>query len=193
VHVAQQVVPAAGEDLVRGDASPRTRSSPAAGDDLLCDVHVPMTAAALGTRLDLPTLEADTVDGDPADSDVELTVPLDVRAGTQSGEQISVRGRGVPRLRGGGRGDLIVRVVVDTPIRLDGEQEELLQRLAEIRHETRPNGQFTPSHKACSGSSATSSDPADPWPHPSSGARRWPVTWCGSKGGRGITRRSSAD
>ena len=121
------------------------------GDDLLCDVHVPMTAAALGTRLDLPTLEADTVDGDRADSDVELTVPLEVRAGTQSGEQIGVRGRGVPRLRGGGRGDLIVRVVVDTPTRLDGEQEDLLQRLAEIRHETRPNGQFTPSHKGMFG------------------------------------------
>jgi molecular chaperone DnaJ len=120
------------------------------GDDLLCDVHVPMTAAALGTHLDLPTLEADTV-ADSAASDVESTVPLEIRAGTQSGEQLAVRGRGVPRLRGSGRGDLVVRVVVDTPSRLDEEQEELLRRLATLRNEERPDGQFLPSSKGVFG------------------------------------------
>jgi len=116
------------------------------GDDLLCDVHVPMTAAALGTQIDLPTLEADT-----GASDVDKTVPLDVPAGTQSGEQTGLRGRGVPRLRGNGRGDLVVRVVVDTPTRLDGEQEDLLRRLAEVRHEEQPSGQFVPSSKGVFG------------------------------------------
>lgn len=116
------------------------------GDDLLCDVHVPMTAAALGTSIDLPTLESDT--GAP---DVEPTVPLEVRAGTQSGEQTAVRGRGVPRLRGSGRGDLVVRVVVDTPTRLDDEQEDLLRSLAKLRSEERPNGQFVPSSKGVFG------------------------------------------
>ncbi len=116
------------------------------GDDLLCDVHVPMTAAALGTGMELPTLEADT--GAP---DVDATVPLDIRAGTQSGEQMAVRGRGVPRLRGTGRGDLVVRVVVDTPTKLDEEQAELLRRLAAMRDEERPAGQFVPSHKGVFG------------------------------------------
>ncbi|MBA2738761.1 MAG: molecular chaperone DnaJ [Actinomycetota bacterium] len=116
------------------------------GDDLLCDVHVPMTAAALGTVVDLPTLEADT-----GTADVERSVPLEVRAGTQSGESIAVRGRGVPRLRGTGRGDLVVRVVVDTPTRLDEEQSDLLTQLAELRDEQRPTGHFVPSHKGVFG------------------------------------------
>jgi len=116
------------------------------GDDLMCDVHVPMTAAALGTGMELPTLEADT-----GAADVEPTVPLEIRAGTQSGEQLAVRGRGVPRLRGTGRGDLVVRVVVDTPTKLDAEQEDLLLRLAKLREEERPTGQFVPTHKGMFG------------------------------------------
>jgi len=115
------------------------------GDDLLCDVHVPMTAAALGTTVDLPTLEGDTGATDDA------TVPFEVRPGTQSGEQLSVRGRGVPRLRGTGRGDLVVRVVVDTPTRLDDEQTDLLRSLAKLRDEERPAGQFVASHKGVFG------------------------------------------
>lgn len=118
------------------------------GDDLLCDVHVPMTAAALGTTVGLPTLEADTGD---AESAAEATMPLEVRPGTQSGDPLTLRGRGVPRLRGTGRGDLIVRVVVETPTRLDDEQTELLGRLAKLRDEERPAGQFVPSHKGVFG------------------------------------------
>ncbi len=105
------------------------------GDDLLCDVTIPMTAAALGTQLDLPTLEAET--GAP---DIEPTVPLEIQPGTQSGQQTVVRGRGVPRLRGTGRGDLVVRVVVETPTKLDREEEELLRQLAVLRGEESPDG-----------------------------------------------------
>ena len=108
------------------------------GDDLLCDVTIPMTAAALGTQLDLPTLEAET--GAP---DVDATVPLEVAAGTQSGEQSVLRGRGVPRLRGTGRGDLVVRVVVETPTRLDRHEQELLRQLAALRGEEQPTGQVS--------------------------------------------------
>jgi len=116
------------------------------GDDLLCDVSIPMTAAALGTHVDLPTLEAETnAEG------VEKTVPLDIGAGTQSGEQIVVRGHGVPRLRRTGRGDLIVQVVVETPTKLDSEQRELLQRLSELRDEESSGGTFTPPHKGVFG------------------------------------------
>ncbi|MGH3424970.1 MAG: molecular chaperone DnaJ [Nocardioidaceae bacterium] len=115
-------------------------------DDLVCDVTVPMTAAALGTQVDLPTLEADT-----GADDVEPTLPLEIQPGTQSGEQLVVRGRGVPRLRGSGRGDLRVRVVVETPTRLDDAQREALQNLAELRDEERGEGEFSSPHRGMFG------------------------------------------
>jgi molecular chaperone DnaJ len=111
------------------------------GNDLLCSVTVPMTAAALGTEIDLPTLEADVV-ADPTSSAVERSIPLDISPGTQSGAEIVLSGRGVPSLRGTGRGDLVVRVVVDTPTQLDGRQEELLRELAALRDEESPDGQL---------------------------------------------------
>ncbi|WP_019146133.1 molecular chaperone DnaJ [Aeromicrobium massiliense] len=108
-------------------------------DHLYCQVSVPMTAAALGAQLDIPTLEADLED---AADDVETSVVLDVPPGTQSGETVTIKGFGVPRLRGGGRGDLHVQVVVETPEKLDDEQRELLARLAELRGEQRPAGRM---------------------------------------------------
>jgi molecular chaperone DnaJ len=111
------------------------------GTTLRCEVSVPMTAAALGTTLTLPTLEADTESG--AGSGVETSFQLDLRAGTQSGSEHTLRGRGVPGLRGG-RGDLVVTVVVDTPTRLDARQEELLRELAAIRGEEKPDAHLSP-------------------------------------------------
>ncbi len=110
------------------------------GNDLLCNVTVPMTAAALGTTIQLPTLEADLATEESPASGLETTVPLEIRAGTQSGAEIVLGGRGVPSLRGSGRGDLVVRVVVETPTRLDERQEELLRELAALRHEESPDG-----------------------------------------------------
>ncbi len=92
------------------------------GDELHCLVTVPMTAAALGTSLTL-----DTLDG---------PVPLDIRAGTQSGETLTVRGHGAARLRSAGRGDLHVHLSVQTPTKLDAQQEELLRQLADLRSES---------------------------------------------------------
>ncbi|MGH3506928.1 MAG: molecular chaperone DnaJ [Nocardioidaceae bacterium] len=115
------------------------------GDDLLCSVTVPMTAAALGTTVDLPTLEADVA---AHDSDVELTVPLEIRPGTQSGEQVQLRGRGVPRLRGVGRGDVVATIVVETPTKLDSEQTELLRQLATARGEENPVASVEKPHKS---------------------------------------------
>jgi molecular chaperone DnaJ len=121
------------------------------GDDLHCTVTLPMTAAALGTTLTLPTLEADLVgEGGPADPDLETELELEIRPGTQSGTEQVLRGRGVPGLRGG-RGDLVVTVVVETPTRLDPRQEELLQELAAIRGEQQPTGQVRPSTKGVFG------------------------------------------
>jgi molecular chaperone DnaJ len=112
------------------------------GTDLHCTVTVPMTAAALGTTLTLPTLEADVEQG--ADSGVETSFELEVKAGTQSGQEHTLRARGVPGLRGG-RGDLVVTVVVETPTRLDPRQQELLLELAAIRGEEKPDGRISPS------------------------------------------------
>lgn len=94
------------------------------GDDLHCEVVLPMTAAALGTVVDLTTL-----DGEES---------VEIKAGAQSGQVITLRAHGVPRLRGTGRGDIHVHVVVQTPTRLDEAQEELLQQLAKLRDEERP-------------------------------------------------------
>ena len=118
------------------------------GNDLHCTVTLPMTAAALGTTLTLPTLEADVEQG--ADSGVETAFDLDIRPGTQSGTEQVLRGRGVPGLRGG-RGDLVVSVVVETPSRLDARQEELLRELAGLRGEQQPSGQVRPSSKSVFG------------------------------------------
>jgi molecular chaperone DnaJ len=114
------------------------------GDDLHCKVTLPMTAAALGTKVELPTLESDLA---REDSDVETTVPIDIKPGTQSGEAIVLNGRGVPRLRNAGRGDLVVHVVVETPTRLDHRQEELLRELARLRGEEQAEGSFGTPHK----------------------------------------------
>ena len=88
-----------------------------------------MTAAALGA-----TLSMDTFDG---------ARELDVKRGAQSGDTLTLRGLGVTHLRGGGRGDIVVHTMVQTPTRLDDEQEELLRRLAALRGEERPEGKVT--------------------------------------------------
>jgi len=115
------------------------------GDDLLCQINVPMTAAALGTSVELPTLEADVAEG--PSSEVERSMTIDVEAGTQSGEQLVARGRGVPRLRGTGRGDVVTTIVVETPTKLDSEQAELLHQLAVSRGEENPTGSVEQRHK----------------------------------------------
>jgi len=105
------------------------------GDDLIVTITLPMTAAALGTEIELPTLEADVAS---KDTDVERTMRVDIRPGIQSGEQLVLRGRGVPRLRGTGRGDVVTNVVVETPTKLDQEQTQLLKQLAGLRDEENP-------------------------------------------------------
>jgi molecular chaperone DnaJ len=118
------------------------------GNDLHCTVAVPMTAAALGTSMELPGLEAEVED--VTETDLETTFSLEIRPGTQSGTQSVLRGRGVPGLRGG-RGDLVVTVAVETPTRLDPRQEELLTELAAIRGEEAPSGQLKTEGKSVFG------------------------------------------
>jgi molecular chaperone DnaJ len=104
------------------------------GDDIHCTVEVPMTAAALGTSIQLETLDG------PED--------FDVRAGSQSGESSTMRNLGVTHLRGSGRGDLIVHLAVQTPTKLDEQQEDLLRQLAALRGEERPAGRMAPAHSS---------------------------------------------
>lgn len=118
------------------------------GKDLHCTVTVPMTAAALGTTLELPTLEADLAQAE--DSEVQRTLDLEIPPGTQSGERTVLRGYGVPGLRGG-RGHLVVTIEVTTPTKLDARQTELLRELATLRHEHAPSGDVGPTTKGMFG------------------------------------------
>jgi len=99
------------------------------GADLHCTVALPMTAAALGTTLPLPTLDG--------------TEELHVEPGTQAGTVRTLRGKGMPRLRSTGRvdghGDLMVHVDVAVPTKLDKEQTDLLRQLAALRGEEQPD------------------------------------------------------
>jgi molecular chaperone DnaJ len=118
------------------------------GTDLRCHVTVPMTAATLGTTIQLPLLEADLAEDD---SEMDLSVDLEIRPGTQSGTETTLRGRGVPHLRSQVRGDLVVMVLVETPTRLDGRQQELVRELARLRHEESPDGHMESPHKSVFG------------------------------------------
>jgi len=85
------------------------------GRDLHCDVPISFADAALGGELEVPTL----------DGRVKLKVP----AGTQTAKLFRLRGKGVVPVRGGGPGDLLCRVVVETPVNLTARQTELLEEL----------------------------------------------------------------
>jgi len=91
------------------------------GFDLVHTLHVPMVQAALGAHIVYETL----------DGTEDLVIPK----GTQPGRVFRLRGRGVPHVDGRGRGDLLVQVMVDTPIEITKEQEDLLRLLATERGE----------------------------------------------------------
>ncbi|QBS36932.1 molecular chaperone DnaJ [Thermaerobacter sp. FW80] len=91
------------------------------GDDIVTEVGLGIAQAALGARLRVPTLEGEE----------ELLIP----PGTQPGQVIRLKGKGMPRLRGGGRGDQLVRVRVEVPRRLTERERELLLELARLRGE----------------------------------------------------------
>lgn len=90
-------------------------------DDLVTDLPIGIAQAALGAKFTLPTL----------DGDEDIVVP----PGTQPGREFVLRGRGVPRLHGRGRGDLRVRVDVQVPTKISEFEAELLKKYAESRGE----------------------------------------------------------
>lgn len=89
------------------------------GHDLVTELAIPMTIAALGGDVELETLEG-----------VET---IAVGAGTQTGKTFTIRGSGVPRLQGAGRGDIRAIAVVMTPEKLTDREEELLREFAALR------------------------------------------------------------
>jgi len=99
------------------------------GDDLTCKLTVPMTAAALGTVLQLNTFDG------PRD--------LEIRPGTQPGEKIRLKGLGVTKLNQNVRGDLWATVDVKIPTGLDDQQRALLQQFAAVRGEERAEAKIT--------------------------------------------------
>lgn len=98
-------------------------------EHLVCSLPITYAQAALGASVEVPTL----------DGRESLTIP----PGTQPGDVFTLRGRGMPRLGGRGRGDLLVEVQIEVPRRLAPEHEELLRRLAEIE-----NKHVTPRRKS---------------------------------------------
>ena len=91
------------------------------GDNLHIAIEISFAAASLGT-----TVNVETLDG-PA--------KVEIKAGTQSGSTIAIKGKGMTRLRSSHRGDLIVHVDVATPHKLNREQEKLLKEFAKARGE----------------------------------------------------------
>jgi molecular chaperone DnaJ len=88
------------------------------GDDLVVDVQVPFADAALGTTASVPT----------PDGPVSVKIP----AGSEDGKLLRVRGKGAPRLKGSGRGDVIARVRVTVPKKLSKRERELLEELQKV-------------------------------------------------------------
>ena len=91
------------------------------GDTLHIAIEISFAAAALGTTVDVQTLDG--------------PISVDVKAGTQNGATISIRGKGMTRLRTSQRGDLIVHVEIFTPQKLSRKEEQLLKEFAEMRGE----------------------------------------------------------
>ena len=85
------------------------------GDDLIVAVTVPYTTAALGAKVEVPTPEGA----------VQLTVP----AGTEDGKLLRIKGRGAPRLNGSGQGDVLARIKIQVPKKVNKKQRELLEQL----------------------------------------------------------------
>jgi molecular chaperone DnaJ len=88
------------------------------GTALVAECPVSFTTAALGGAISLPG-----IDGNP----VEIKIP----AGIQSGEQLRHRGSGMSVLNGGGRGDLVARILVETPTKMSAKQKKLLEEFRE--------------------------------------------------------------
>lgn len=97
------------------------------GVHLFCRVPISITTAALGGEVEVPT-----IDGGRS----RVKVP----AGAQTGKQMRLRAKGMPALRGGGLGDMVLELAVETPVNLTARQKELLQEFEKLSEENNPEG-----------------------------------------------------
>jgi molecular chaperone DnaJ len=97
------------------------------GVHLYCRVPVSLTTAALGGEVEVPT-----IDGGKS----RVRVP----EGSQTGKQMRLRGKGMPALRGGGAGDMVIELAVETPVRLTARQRDLLREFERLSEENNPEG-----------------------------------------------------
>jgi molecular chaperone DnaJ len=88
------------------------------GDDIICQIPISFPQAVLGTEIEVPTLDGKRI----------LIIPK----GTESGEILRIKGEGFTKLRGHGRGDQLIQVIVKTPKNLSKRQEEILKEFEEI-------------------------------------------------------------
>ena len=88
------------------------------GDDLVVQVPVPYSTAVLGGSVEMPTPEG--------------TVSLKIPAGSEDGKLIRIKGRGAPRLSGSGKGDVLARVRIEVPKRVNKKERELLEELRKV-------------------------------------------------------------
>ena len=97
------------------------------GANLFCRIPIPMTLATLGGLIDAPLIDGSMTE-------------MNIDAGTQSGQQVRLRGKGMPVLRSTSRGDLYVELTVETPVHLSKRQKELLEEFAAEaeKHKTSP-------------------------------------------------------
>lgn len=97
------------------------------GLHLYCRIPVSMIGAALGSEVEVPV-----IDGGKA----RVKVP----AGSQTGKQMRLRGKGMPALRGGGAGDMVIELAVETPVNLTSRQRDLLREFEKLSEENNPEG-----------------------------------------------------
>lgn len=97
------------------------------GVHLFCRIPVSITTAALGGEVEVPT-----IDGGKS----RVKVP----AGSQTGKQMRLRSKGMPALRGGGTGDMVLELAVETPVNLTARQRELLTEFEKLSEENNPEG-----------------------------------------------------
>ena len=97
------------------------------GVHLFCRVPVTMTTAAMGGEVEVPT-----IDGGMS----RVKVP----PGSQTGKQMRLRAKGIPALRGGGAGDMVIELAVETPVNLTARQKELLREFEKLSEDNNPEG-----------------------------------------------------
>ncbi|HYA08103.1 MAG TPA: DnaJ C-terminal domain-containing protein, partial [Gaiellaceae bacterium] len=88
------------------------------GDDLVVHVPVSFPTAALGGSVEVPTPEG--------------PVSLKIPAGSQDGKLLRIKGRGAPRLQGSGKGDVLARIRIEVPKRVNKKERELLEELKKV-------------------------------------------------------------